>query len=96
LDIFQQSAKEEDERQVIEYLFSNIENALINGTQLILDKVFHISGFDAIEDNILRQLVIARLSQPMSKSATVDYLKSYFDEDVQLYKIYRYLDKLYN
>lgn len=63
---------------------------------MILDKVFHISGFDAIEDNILRQLVIARLSQPMSKSATVDYLKSYFDEDVQLYKIYRYLDKLYN
>jgi transposase len=26
--------------------------------------------------------------------ATVDYLKSYFDEDVELHKIYRYLDKL--
>jgi transposase len=58
--------------------------------------VFKIIGFDAIEDDILRQLVIARLGQPMSKSATVDYLKSYFDEDLQLYKIYRYLDKLYN
>ena len=69
---------------------------LINGTQLILDKVFKITGFDAIEDDILRQLVIARLGQPMSKSASVDYLKSYFDEDIQLYKIYRYLDKLYN
>lgn len=32
----------------------------------------------------------------MSKLATVDYLQSYFDEDVQLHKIYRYLDKLYN
>jgi hypothetical protein len=32
----------------------------------------------------------------MSKSDTVDYLKSYLDEDVQLFKIYRYLDKLYN
>lgn len=32
----------------------------------------------------------------MSKSATVDYLKSYFDEDVKLYTIYHYLDKLYN
>jgi transposase len=41
-------------------------------------------------------LVVARLSQPMSKSATVDYLKSHFDEDVQLHRIYRYLDKLYN
>ncbi len=41
-------------------------------------------------------MVIARLSQPMSKSATVEYLKSYFDEDLQLHKIYRYMDKLYN
>jgi len=32
----------------------------------------------------------------MSKSATVEYLKSYFDEDLQLHKIYRYMDKLYN
>ena len=32
----------------------------------------------------------------MSKSAMVDYLQSYFDEDVQLHKIYHYLDKLYN
>lgn len=96
LDVFQQSAKEQEEKQVTEYLLSNIENVLINGTQLILDKVFKITGFDAIEDDILRQLVIARLSQPLSKSATVDYLKSYFDEDIQLYKIYRYLDKLYN
>jgi transposase len=32
----------------------------------------------------------------MSKLATVDYLQSYFDEDIQLHKIYRYLDKLYN
>ncbi|MCM1116103.1 MAG: IS1634 family transposase [Pseudoflavonifractor sp.] len=32
----------------------------------------------------------------MSKMATVDYLKSHFDEDVELSKIYRYLDKLYN
>lgn len=32
----------------------------------------------------------------MSKVATVDYLKSYFDEDVQLHNIYRYMDRLYN
>ncbi len=95
-DMFKQKAREEEEKQVTEHLLSSIENVLINGTQLILDEVFKITGFDAIEDDILRQLVIARLGQPLSKSATVDYLKSYFDEDVQLYKIYRYLDKLYN
>jgi len=55
-----------------------------------------LSGFDAIEDDIFRQLVIARLGQPMSKSATVEYLKSHFDEDAQLHQVYRYLDMLYN
>jgi transposase len=95
-DIFEIHAKELEEKQVVEYLLSNVENVLINGTQLILNQVFKIIGFDAIEDELLKQLVIARLSQPMSKLATVDYLKSHFDEDVQLHRIYRYLDKLYN
>jgi transposase len=95
-DIFEIHEKELEEKQIVEYLLSNVENVLINGTQLILNQVFKIVGFDAIEDEILKQLVIARLSQPMSKLATVDYLKSHFDEDVQLHRIYRYLDKLYN
>ena len=75
---------------------SNIDNILINGIQLILNRVFRLIGFDQINDEILRHLVVARLSQPMSKLATVDYLKSYFDVDIQLHKIYRYLDTLYN
>jgi len=95
-DIFERSDQEAEERQVTEYLLSNIENILLNGTQLILDRVYAVTGFDAIEDDILRQLVIARLSQPVSKSATVDYLLSHFDEDVRLHEIYRYLDKLYS
>ena len=96
LDIFDQAAKEIEEKQVTEYLLSNVEKILINGTQLILNQVFKITGFDSINDNILKHLVIARLSQPMSKASTVDYLKSHFDEDVQLHKIYRYLDKLHS
>ena len=44
----------------------------------------------------MKGLVIARLCQPLSKSATVDYLKSYFDEDIELQRMYRYLDKLHN
>jgi transposase len=95
-DLFEESNKEREEQQVLEYFLSNIENILLNGPQLILEKVFHLIGFDQIEDPILEQLVIARLSQPMSKSGTVEYLKSHFDQDVELHKIYRYLDKLYN
>lgn len=95
-DIFEVHDKAIEEKQVTEYLLSNVENILLNGVQLILNQVFKLTGFDAVEDDIFRQLVIARLSQPMSKAATVEYLKSHFDEDVQLHRIYRYLDKLYN
>ena len=95
-DIFEQASKEADEMQINDFLLSKIENILINGTQLILDRVFKSVGFDKLNNDILKHLVIARLSQPLSKSATVDYLKSHFDEDVQLHKIYRYLDKLHN
>jgi len=85
-----------EEKQVTDYLLDNIENILLNGTQLILNEVFKLVGFDAIDDDILKHLVIARLCQPTSKAGTVDYLKSYFDEDVELNKIYRYLDRLHN
>ena len=61
-------------------------------SRLKLDSI----GFNRIPDEILRHLVIARVSHPKSKLATVDYLKSYYDEDVDLNHIYRYMDKLYN
>ena len=59
-----------------------------------LNHVFKLIGFDKIDDGILKHLVVSRICQPRSKVATVDYLKSYFDEDIELHKIYRYLDKL--
>ena len=95
-NVFDTFNKEQEEMQVTTHLLSNIENILLNGTQLILNRVFQKVGFDAIKDDILKQLVIARLSQPLSKAGTVEYLKSHFDEDVELHKIYRYLDKLHS
>lgn len=95
-DIFIKHTQEQEERKVTDSLLSNIENILLNGTKLILDRVYDSIGFDKMEDNILKQLVISRISQPMSKAATVAYLKSHFDEDIQLDKLYRYMDRLYN
>lgn len=77
-------------------VLNNIDAILLNGAKLILDKVYDSIGFNRIGDSVLRNLVAARLCQPMSKMATAEYLKSHFDEDVSLSKIYRYLDKLYN
>lgn len=43
-DIFEQSVRETEEKRVTEYLLSNIENILLNGTRLILDNVFKVTG----------------------------------------------------
>jgi len=96
LDMFTVAERQREEKQVTENLLNNVENILLNGTQLILNEVFRLVGFDIIDDDILKHLVTARLCQPTSKAGTVDYLKSYFDEDIDLHKIYRYLDRLYN
>ena len=82
---------EETERVV-----DNMDAVLINGTQLLLNQVYDSIGFNRIPDDILRHLVIGRVSQPGSKLATVSYLKSYYDKDVELNHIYRYMDRLYN
>lgn len=86
----------DEELRAAETMLGNVESILLNGAKLILDKVYDSIGFNRVSDEILRHLVVARLCQPMSKMATADYLKSHFDEDVDLNKIYRYLDKLYN
>ncbi|MCL1934103.1 MAG: hypothetical protein FWF53_09880 [Candidatus Azobacteroides sp.] len=95
-DMFAIMEKEREEKEVTEHLLNTVENILLNGIQLILNQVSNLIGFAAIEDDILKHLVISRLCQPTGKSGTMDYLKSYFDEDIKLHKIYRYLDRLYN
>ena len=94
-DIFEQYEQEKFERDVVDYFFNNIEHILLNGAQLILNQVFKLTGFDRIEDPEFRQLVITRICQPLSKAATVDYLRSHFGEEVHLYQLYEYLDKLH-
>ena len=93
---FDEPALKSKEIKAAENMLDNVDSILLNGAKLILDKVYDSIGFNSINDDILRHLVVARLCQPMSKMATVEYLKSHFDEDVNLNKIYRYLDKLYN
>jgi transposase len=95
-DVFEQYEKMKFERDNAEYFLGNIENVLLNGTGLILNRVFKLIGFDRIEDHEFRQLVVSRICQPMSKSATLDYLKSHFNEEAQIHQLYRYLDKLHD
>ena len=83
-----------EERDLANQFISQIDNIILNGAQLILDNVFEGIGFNQITDEVFRHLIISRLSFPTSKAATVEYLKNHFDEDLDLSKIYRYLDRL--
>jgi len=95
LDLFgEESEQKQFEISEVERVLSQVSNILINGTDLILNRIFDRIGFNEVKDDIFRKLVLARLSYPAGKAATVEYLKNYFDEDVDLSGIYRYLDKL--
>lgn len=95
LDLFgEEREAREREAEEARRVLSQVRNVLLNGTDLILDRVFDRVGFNRIEDEVFRKLVKARLSYPASKAATVEYLKNHFDDDIDLSKIYRYLDKL--
>lgn len=97
LDLYGEERKACDrEREEVRRVLSQVSNILLNGCDLILDRTFDRIGFNRIDDEIFRKLVKARLTYPTSKAATVEYLKNNFDEDVDLSKIYRYLDKLSN
>jgi len=85
-----------DYRRHTDYVLDGIEALTLQGTELLLGKLFDEIGFNQIEDQLFRQLVIARLCFPVSKLKTTDYLSKYQFIDVDVQVVYRYLDKLYN
>ncbi len=80
---------------IVENIVKNIISHKEIGTELLLGKIFDDIGFNKIDDKIFRYLVFARLSCPVSKLKTSDYLNRYKDINIPVQKIYRYLDKLY-
>lgn len=78
-----------------EVVKSSIKSINIEGVNLLLGEVYSAIGFDKVESELLKQLVIIRLTHPASKLKTTQYLKRYFSINTNEDKIYRYLDKLY-
>ncbi|MEO1254218.1 MAG: IS1634 family transposase [Bacteroidota bacterium] len=77
-------------------VFSAIESIRLVGPELILGKIFNEIGFNAIEDDLFRNLVISRLIYPSSKLKTIRYLSQFRGVEYQPHQVYRYLDKLHN
>jgi transposase len=66
------------------------------GIELLITKYYNEIGFNEVDSDILRLLVISRIANPVSKLKTVEYLKSYHDIQLGKDQVYRYLDKLYS
>jgi transposase len=66
----------------------------VTGPEKIFGKLFDEIGFGEINDELFRDLVITRLVYPGSKLKTIDYLLRYRGKEIQIDKIYRFLDKL--
>lgn len=73
-----------------------IEQIAVYGPELLLSSIFDAIGFNQIEGELFKRLVIARLCFPVSKLKTTDYLSKYQFFDIDVQSVYRYLDKLYN
>lgn len=74
----------------------SIESIDIAGLNLLLGKIYSDVGFDLLDTDIFKYLVIVRISHPASKLKTSQYLNRYFSINLNEDKIYRYLDKLYS
>lgn len=81
---------------IVDSIFESLSNASIRvvGPELIFGKIYDKIGFNAIEENLLRHLVISRLAFPLSKLKTIDYLYRYQGISLNKDTIYRFLDKL--
>ena len=84
-----------DDERYFQSIYDNIEQVQLLGPEIVLGKLFDQIGFNIIEDELFRHLVIARLIYPVSKLKTIDYLQKYKGITLHVNDIYRYLDKLY-
>ena len=82
----------------VEQVFSSLQNANIRtvGPEIIFGKIYDYVGFSAVEENLFRHLVIARLAFPLSKLKTIEYIYRFQGIMLDIDVIYRFLDKLTN
>ena len=80
----------------IEAVFAALSNSSIRtiGPELIFGKIYDHIGFNQIQEDLFRHLVISRLAFPLSKLKTVDYLYRYQGVNISISSVYRFLDKL--
>jgi len=65
------------------------------GPELILGKIFEGIGLGEIREPLFRHIVLARLTYPVSKLKTTEYLLQHQGMSIDVSSIYRFLDRFY-
>jgi len=84
-----------NESALFENVLNNVTALKLIGIELVLGKIFDEIGFNQIDDDLFRDLVLYRLVYPKSKLKTTEYLYRYQQKSYSEDDIYRYMDKLY-
>ena len=81
---------------IVEQVLDSLGNASIRtvGPEIIFGKIYDGIGFNAIKEELFRHLVIARLTFPLSKLKTIEYLYRFQGVTLDIDAVYRFLDKL--
>jgi len=84
------------EDSLAESMVKALSNASIRtlGPEIIFGKIYDFIGFNQINEQMFRHLVISRMAFPLSKLKTIEYLNLYQGVMFDIDAIYRFLDKL--
>lgn len=87
----------ETDSKILNFLTNNDSLKIrVIGPEEVLGRLFDSVGYNKIEDEMFRHIVITRLVYPGSKLRTIDYLERYRGIKIDISKVYRFLDKLNN
>lgn len=84
------------EDSLAESLVESLSNASIRtlGPEIIFGRIYDFIGFNQVDEQMFRHLVISRIAFPLSKLKTIEYLYRYQGVTFDIDAIYRFLDKL--
>jgi transposase len=88
---------EDPEDRIVRSFVETIHGTQITqvGPELVLGKIFDTLGLSSISEEMFRHLVLARLTYPVSKLKTTEYLLQHHGIDIDVDAIYRFLDRFH-
>ena len=84
----------QNDKNIFNFVDENIKIYSV-GANLVLGNIFNSIGFNKIKDPLFKKLVISRITYPVSKLKTTEYLERHLDDKINIQSIYRFLDRLH-